>query len=195
MSDIGLIGELFVELRLAEQGWHPVRLDRRRAALNVDLVAVRGRSRVAIQVKATSAVDHSHRDHLQFGYSNDFLAGGTVFNGKESPLKADVIIGVSHSPEDPRIVILPVAFAEALCGFHCRYWSSAPAKKRGTGELGPRSKSFPLYLAFRSTPTRGKHVAHAERLQRNLLAFENRWDLLDAQTDDLHHAKAWPLLA
>jgi hypothetical protein len=194
VSDTGLIGELFVELRLAERGWHPVRLDRRRAALNVDLVAVRGTSRVAIQVKATSALDHSHRDHLQFGYSNDFLAGGTVFNGKESPLKADVVVGVSHSPDDPRIVILPVAFAEALCGFHCRYWSSAPAKKRDTGEIGQRSKSFPLYLAFRSTPTRGKHVAHAERLQRNLLAFEDKWEILEQSIERLHDPRAWPLI-
>jgi hypothetical protein len=190
--DVGLIGELLVELRLAENGWRPMRLDARRTAVNADVIAVREKLRVSIQVKATKGFGHSHASDLGFGYSSDFLEGGTVFNGKPGPFVADVVVGVSYDPAGSRFVVLPVALAEQVCARHCAYWHSIPATKRKTGEPGERSRSFPIYLAFKKT--RGTHVEHHTRMQRNLLAFEDRWDVLSEPVERLHDPRAWPLL-
>ena len=49
-KNVGLLGELQVEQRLVEEGWHPVRLDTGRMASNADLLAVNRQHRVSIQV-------------------------------------------------------------------------------------------------------------------------------------------------
>lgn len=55
--NVGLLGELQVNQRLVEKGWHPVRLDTAQMAVN-------HRDRVLIQVKTTLGEDHSHTGHL-----------------------------------------------------------------------------------------------------------------------------------
>lgn len=188
--NVGVIGELAVELRLAEMGWHPMRLDTRRAAANADLLAVNGKQRVSIQVKATKGSGHSHANDLGLGYTTDYVAGGSFFNSKDGPLVADVVVGVSYEPGGSRFVVMPVAFAEKLCRFHCDYWRATPAKDGSDGKA--RSSSFPVYLAFKKV--RRTHVEHHSQLQRNLLEFEDRWDVLSEPVERLHDAKAWPLL-
>ena len=186
---VGLLGELEVEIRLVQKGWHPVRLDTAQMASNADLLAVDRRRRVSIQVKTTDAHKrHSHSQWLGFGYATGYLRDKTsIFNSKVSPLIADVVIGVSYHPEKSRFVVMPVAFAEAVCRLHCDYWSSVP-----TRAAGKRSDSFPIYLCF--TAERKTHTAYHERVKRNLLKFEDAWKILSSPVAKLHDPKCWPLL-
>jgi hypothetical protein len=187
---VGLLGELEVEMRLVQTGWHPVRLDTRQMASNADLLAVNRQRRVSIQVKTTDAhKQHSHSQWLQFGYSTGYLREKrSIFNAKASPLIADVVVGVSYYPQKTRFVVMPVAFAETLCRLHCDYWSSVPTKTA----MGKRSDSFPIYLCF--VADRRAHAAHHERVKRNVLKFEDAWDVFSEPVAKLHDAKKWPLL-
>ena len=186
--NVGLLGELQVEIRLVEEGWHPVRLDTAQMAVNADLFAVRRRDRVAIQVKTTKGEGHSHAGFLGFGYATSHLKDGTpVFNSKDSPLVADVIVGVHYIRGASRFVVLPVSVAERLCCEHAKYWYNTPLLNGGA-----RTTNFPLYLCFAHSP--GTHATHHERMKRNLLAFENAWHVLDQPTDKLHDEGAWELL-
>lgn len=189
-SRIGLLGELEVEMQLVAHKWHPVRLDTAQMASNADLLAVNRQHRVSIQVKTTDAFKkHSHRDCLGFGYSTGYLRDGKpVFNSKNSPLIADVVVGVSYYPQKSRFVVMPVAFAEALCRLHCDYHYSVPTKT----ERGKRSNSFPIYMCFMKA--RESHKQHHERIMRNLLKFEDAWGMLSESVSDLHDPKKWPLL-
>ncbi len=186
---VGLLGELEVEMRLVQDGWHPIRLDTPQMASNADLLAVNRHQRVSIQVKTTDAyTPHSHSKWLGFGYSTGYLRDKKpIFNSKESPLLADVVIGVSYTPGKSRFVVMPVAFAEVLCQRHCNYWSSIRTKGGRK-----RSDSFPIYLCFAAE--RKPHKKHHERIKRNLLKFEDAWHILSEPVAKLHDPKKWPLL-
>ena len=69
---------------------------------------------------------------------------------------------------------------------HCDYWSKVRKK---SGEI--RSVSFPIYLRFAAAV--GVHARHNKKMKRNLLAFEDRWDLLSEPIDHLHDKTAWSL--
>lgn len=187
---VGLLGELAVEQRLVCEGWHPVRLDTAQMASNADLLAVNRKHRVAIQVKTTDAdKQHSHSEWLGFGYATGYLRDKkSIFNAKNSPLIADVVVGVSYRANGPRFIVMPVAMAEKLCRLHCDYWSRVPTRT----EKGTRSHSFPIYLCF--SANRKAHRDHHERVKRNLLSCENAWHFLRQPIDKLHDAGAWPLI-
>ena len=187
---VGLLGELEVEMQIVRNGWHPVRLDTAQMASNADLIAVNRRQRVSIQIKTTDAEKkHSHSKWLGFGYSTGYIRDElTIFNSKVSPLIADVVVGVSYRTDNSRFVVMPVAFAEAVCRLACDYWFNVPTKT----EAGTRSNSFPIYLSF--IASREGHKEHDDRVQRNVLAFENKWEILSESIDKLHDTKAWPLL-
>lgn len=191
---VGLLGELEVEMQLAKAGWHPVRLDTAQMASNADLIAVNERRRVSIQVKTTaSEKQKSYSQWLQFGYSTNYLKDGKdLFNSKQSPIVADVIVAVSYKPNASRFVVLPVALAEILCRCHADYWYQVPAKKIKTGKMGKRSHTFPIYLCLDAV--RESHRAHHERMKRNILKYENAWKILLEPIEKLHDRKAWPLL-
>jgi hypothetical protein len=183
-------GALEVELQLERNGWHPVRLGTAQMPSNADLLAVNKRQRVSIQIKTTDAEKkHSHSEWLFFGYSTGYIRDKKpIFNSKESPLIADVVIGVSYRATNPSFIVMPVAFAEALCRMHCDYWYGVPKKSK----KGARSPSFPIYLCF--TSARKTHTTHDERVKRNVLAFQSRWDILSEPIDKLHNVREWPLL-
>jgi hypothetical protein len=195
---VGLLGELAVEMELVQRGWHPVRLDTAQMASNADLLAVNRQQRVSIQVKATKKQPRSQ--WLQFGYATGYLraktsptnaSGAKIFNAKDSPLIADVVVSVmSDYPGASRFVVMPVAFAEALCRLHCDYWSSVPAKT----VTGKRSDSFPIYLCFEADLKTHAHAKHHELIKRNILKFEDAWDVLSETVSKLHDPKRWPLL-
>ena len=184
---VGRLGELLVEQQLLERGWHPVRLDTAQMASNADLLAIKGKCRVSLQVKTTNVKSkHSHSQSLSFGYATGYLRDGKpIFNSKPSPLLTDVIVGVGYDSPS-RFVVMPVAFAEKLCRKHCNYWIKVPKK---SGET--RSASFPIYLRFAAAV--GVHASHNKKMKRNLLAFEDRWDLLSEPIDHLHDKTAWSL--
>jgi hypothetical protein len=186
--NVGLLGELQVEERLVENGWHPIRLDTAQMASNADLLALNSRQRVSIQVKTTNGSDHSHAHTLMFGYAGAYLRDeSTIFNSKVSPIIADVVVGVNYKGHSSRFVVMPVSFAEALCRLHADYHSAVPKK---SGEQ--RSEKFPLYLCF--IKSRSTHREHHDRIQRNLLAYENKWQILFEPIDKLHDPKQWPLI-
>ena len=185
----GRLGELLVEQQLLERGWYPVRLDTAQMAANADIVALNRERRVSLQVKTTDAkTGHSHSNSVGFGYATAYLREGkSIFNSKPSPLVADVVVGVKYDSGNSRFVVMPVAFAEKLCRFHCDYWYSVPTQRGGK-----RRPSFRIYIRFAGG---GKaHSDHNEKAKRNLLAFENRWDILSEPVSKLHDEKAWRLL-
>lgn len=187
MKNVGLLGELQVEQKLVERGWHPVRLDTASMASNADLLAINREKRVAIQVKTTRGKGHSHADFLGFGYSTGYCREGKpIFNAKISPLIADIVVGVSYLESGSRFVVMPVGFAEKLCRHHCDYWSAVPTK--GSGK---RSISFPIYISLSSN--RQAHREHHGRNSRNLLKFEDGWDILNAEPEQLRNPEAWEL--
>ena len=187
----GRLGELLVEQQLRERGWYPVRLDTAQMAVNADIVALNRERRVSLQVKTTDAktTKHSHSNSVGFGYAKDYLCKGKpIFNSKPSPVVADVVVGVNYGSENSRFVVMPVVFAEKLCRFHCDYWYSAPLQ---TGEK--RSPSFRIYLRFAASRSK-VHEEHNEKVSRNILAFEDRWDILSEPVNKLHDEEAWHLL-
>ena len=116
---VGRLGELLVEQQLIERGWHPVRLDTAQMTSNADLLAIREKCRVSLQVKTTNInLRHSHSQSLSFGYSTGYLrdphGSQPIFHSKPSLLVADVVVGVGYE-SPPRFVVMPVAFAEKLC--------------------------------------------------------------------------------
>ena len=96
---------------------------------------------------------------------------------------------MSDYPRTSRFVVMPVALAEALCRLHRDYWASVPAKT----VTGKRSDSFPIYLCFEAdlTEKTPADVAHHERVKRNLLKFEDAWDVLSEPVTKLHDLKQW----
>ena len=184
---VGRLGELLVEQQLIERGWHPVRLDTAQMASNADLLAIKENCRVSLQVKTTNVKSkHSHSQSLSFGYATGYLRDGKpIFNSKPSPLVADVVVGVGYDSPS-KFVVMPVAFAEKLCQKHCDYWFEVPKK---SSEI--RSPSFPIYLPF--TKEGSTHAQHYEEIKRNLLAFEDRWEILSEPIDRLHDETAWSL--
>ncbi len=183
---VGRLGELLVEQQLIERGWHPVRLDTSQMAANADLLAINRSRRISIQVKTTNAFHkHAHSDFLGFGYATAHLRDGcAVFNSKQSPLIADVVVAVHYRPQGPRFVVLPVGFAERLCQEHIKYWYNVPLKKGGR-----RTTNFPIYLSFDRVPS--VHVGHHTRMMDQLLRFENAWQIMSESPDELRSIERW----
>jgi hypothetical protein len=76
-------------------------------ASNADLFAVNHQRRVSIQVKTTNAqkqhtvaLNEDAAGWLNFGYATGYLRDKKpIFNSKDSPLIADVVIAVSFHPQ------------------------------------------------------------------------------------------------
>lgn len=184
----GLLGELLVELKLVELGWHVARLNAQQVSVNTDLIAIKGDYRVSIQVKTTDGSgNHTHADSIHFGRASAYLRDGTpFFNTKIDPLTADVVVGVNYKPDGSRFIVLPVGLAETLCRKHADYWSSV-AKRDGKR----RADEFPIYM--RLHVKKNPVVGHHDVVQRTLLAHENRWDLLTQPQKRLRDSAVWPL--
>lgn len=184
---IGRLGEVLVEQQLLERGWHPVRLDTAQMASNADLVAINGQSRVSMQVKTTDAKlrPHSHSDHFFFGHSRGYLLDKKpFFNSKPSPIIADIVVSVRYG-DPPLFVVMPVALAEKLCRHACDGWFRVP-KTDGTR----RSPNFPVYLRYAADPSKTL-PDRDQRIRQNLLAYQDRWDLLFEPIKRLHDGTAW----
>ena len=181
-------GKSLVDQRLIERGgWH---LDTAQLASNADLVAIKGMHCVSLQVKTANnpRSENPHSLSLAFGYYGPKYLDRSkpMFNSKPSPLVADIIVGVSYGVS-PRFVVLPVAFAEKLCRKHFDYWYPVP-KKDGS----QRSPSFPFHLHFPIAPN-NPNACHLKTIERDCLAFENRWERLSEPIDRLHDETAWSL--
>jgi hypothetical protein len=142
---------------------------------------------LTIQVKAADfSKQHDGNNWLGFGYSTNYLREGkSFFNSKDSPLLADIVVAVGYKENASQCVVQPVAFAEKLC----RVLYSIPARKRDTMKLGKRSQTFPIYLCFDAN--RVPHRQHHERIKRNLRAFQDKWQILNAPIQKLRKSASW----
>jgi hypothetical protein len=185
---VGRLGELLVEQQLVEKGWHPVRLDTSQMAANADLLAINKAKRISIQVKTTNAFHkHAHSDFLGFGYASSYLRDGNpVFNSKQSPLIADVVVAVHYHPKSPRFVVMPVGYAERLCRAHIDHWYNIPLKKGGQ-----RTSNFPIYLSFSRNPS--TNTEHHVKMMNGLLRYENAWEVMNESPDSLRDPDRWDL--
>ena len=184
---VGRLGELLVEQRLIEKGWHPVRLDTSQMAANADLLAINKAKRISIQVKTTNAAKkHVHSDHIGLGFTSDkSLDGGPVFNSKASPLIADVVVAVRYQMPQSKFVVLPVGLAENLCAKYIKYLKELPKKD------GKTRKGFGIYLPYLTVSK--KHETLGTSISTKLKEFEDRWDILKEEPEILRDPSKWPI--
>ncbi len=133
----GKIAEVLVELELLRRGWHVERLDGASKAVNGDLIAVKERLRVVVQVKGALS---SKRP--SFGHSTGFLTKGKpFFNGGNPTVVADFLVTVCGSAEKPMFHVFEITHAERIAQSRARSWFDTPTK--GGRQ---RSPNFPLSL-------------------------------------------------
>jgi hypothetical protein len=150
----GKIGEVLVELELLKQDWHVERLDGAAKAVNGDLIAIRGRDRIVIQVKSALSWKRP-----SFGHSGPYLREGKTFFNKDSPtVLADVLVTVCGSASEPVFHVFAINEAEELARSEADKWY---AQKKKNGEQ--RSPNFPLSFHLENPV-----IAHAR----------DAWDIL-----------------
>jgi hypothetical protein len=151
----GKIGEVLVELELLKQDWHVERLDGAAKAVNGDLIAIKGRKRVVIQVKSALSWNRP-----SFGHARDYLLKNKAFFNKENPtVLADALVTVCCSATAPRFHVFEIGKAEKLARRAATKWYKTPTK---SGKK--RSPNFPQSFDLKDPA---------------MIRAENRWDLLD----------------
>lgn len=131
----GKIGEVLVELELLKRDWHVERLDGAAKATNGDLIAIRGRARIVIQVK--SALSWSRPS---FGHAGPYLIDGKPFFNKDNPtILADALVTVCGSAEAPVFHVFAIDEAEILARRRSEFWY---AREKRSGDK--RSPNFPV---------------------------------------------------
>ena len=187
---IGQLGKQLLEKRLRKHGWLPKRVDREGEASNADIRALSldGERSVYLKAQVSDADVKNRGGSILFGRSGNYLLGSkSIFNSKPGSVKADIIVGVSydfHDIESSRFMVMPVAFAEKLCRFHCEYQAETP-KRDGK----KRDLDFLMYLRFNKA--RRNHPELDEKIISSLRKFENKWEMLSEPTSKLHDETAW----
>ena len=103
--------------------------------MNGDLIAIRGRSRIVVQVK--SALSWSRPS---FGHAGPYLIDGKPFFNKDNPtVLADALVTVCGSAETPIFHVFSIDNAEQLARREAEKWY---AQANRSGEK--RSPHFPL---------------------------------------------------
>lgn len=150
----GKIGELLVELELTARGWHVERLDGSSKAANGDLIALKGRYRVVIQVRTNG----TQPGRAFLGYAGGYLTKGlSFFNGKEAAIESDFLVSVTGGHRAARFFVFTVHEAESLARADATAWADVPTK------AGPkRSVNFPV----------------SPRVE-TLVDYEDRWEKLE----------------
>ena len=151
----GKIGEVLVELELLKRDWHVERLDGSAKAVNGDIIAIRYKSRIVIQVKSALSWKRP-----SFGHASAYLIEGKPFFNRDNPtVQADALVTVCGSAEKPIFHIFEISHAEQLAQSSAIEWFQ---KKKKSGIQ--RSPHFPLSF----------------HLNDGLIADAlNNWDVLD----------------
>ena len=185
-ANVALVGEIEVRRELAAEGWITINANTESGNFpNVDLIAVRGEEARAVQVKTTNGEFGSHSHCLYLGRAEEWLKHKVrFFNRRAGPLQASVVVLVLAKRRGSRFVVLPVAVAEVIAQSAVERWHVVP-KKDGA----PRSAGFDARIPFDRLPRKPRDWD--EPLQQILLAFENRWDVLEAPLEKLHQATKW----
>lgn len=184
--DLGLIGEIDVRRELAAEGWLTINTNTEKGNFpNVDLIAAKGTEARAIQVKASNAEKGSHSHCLFMGRGQGWLTNQTPFyNSKPGPLRCSVVVLVHAARLRSRFVVLPVAVAEYLARALVEEWHRAP--KRDGQQRSAGFDARPQFTRLRKNPT-----PLGTSVQRTLLSFEDRWDVLDRSVAELESFQCW----
>jgi hypothetical protein len=151
----GKIGEVLVELELLKLGWHVERLDGAAKAVNGDLIAIKGRKRIVIQVK--SALSWSRPS---FGHASGWLLKRKPFFNAGGPtVMADVLVTVCGSADKPHFHVFEIGHAERLARKAAIRWHRTPTK-------GGRRRSANFPLSF--------HLTDPE-----MQKAEDKWELVE----------------
>ena len=146
--------ESFVVYCLSRRGWWVINANSGVQNMpNVDLVAMKDKVNINIQVKA-------RQDKKRVAFSG-FREKGELFNSKDGP-KANFLVSVLLNPNDifsATCFILPIKEAERIGQKHRAQWSATLKRDGGT------RKGFPI-----------------EIYKEKLGDYQNAWSLLDSNT-------------
>ena len=151
-------GEQLVSYLLTRRGWFVVNANSGvQNMANLDLIALKGKRRVTIQVKAGRAISHVPLAGTYKSNSNPLY-----FNTKEGP-KADVVAFVRLDPKgDDEVFFVPVRQANTIA----RKLGEAEAagkKKRGS------SLNFPLWCRVNGKTS----IPHQKAAMKKMLLWRN----------------------
>lgn len=184
--DLGLVGEIDVRRELAAEGWLTINTNTEKGNFpNVDLIAAKGTEARAIQVKTTNGEKGSHTDCLYMGHAVNWLTKKTpFFNSKTGPLRCSVVVMVLAFRQRSRFVVLPVGLAERIARADVDAWYDVPKRDGSKRKEGFHARPQFTRLRKNSRPL-------AVLIQKTLLAFEDRWDVLDHSVSDLESLERW----
>jgi len=135
----GKIGEVLVELELLKRDWHVERLDGAAKAVNGDLIAIKGKERVVIQVKSALSWKRP-----SFGHAGPYLIEKKpIFNSGNAVIFADALVTVCGPSNLPIFHVFRIKDAERLARKKARYWYKKP-KRDGS----QRSPNFPISVSL-----------------------------------------------
>ena len=135
----GKIGEVLVELELLKRDWHVERLDGAAKAVNGDLIAIKGRRRVVIQVKSALSWKRP-----SFGHAGPFLKEGKlIFNSGNATIYADALVTVCGTSDAPKFHVFEIDDASSIAEAKANEWFKVP-KLDGT----KRSPNFPISVSL-----------------------------------------------
>jgi hypothetical protein len=122
--NVGRIAERIVANELEDRGIRVSDLNKEGTAANADLVAIRGRQTLQIQVKGTSQGDRD-RCKVGYGYFRAQILDGSqpIFNRSEGFYIADVVVLVAvRSLKEYSCIILPIDKAKEAANLHLMAW-------------------------------------------------------------------------
>jgi hypothetical protein len=168
------MGEAIVTTALAWHGWIVRSLNAGMPCPNADLVAIKGKARVTLQVKAAP---HPRHDRIRWL----FLAGGRprtegrrFFNVSATDIQADYVAFVSYESEKSwQVFVVPVRVAEDIARKRLSELMSRPTREGGLRKAPPQ-----IWLCLEPKRRRVVDrvmVRQAARMRRYL----DKWGLLD----------------
>lgn len=164
IQSVGVIAESIVATQLLWHGWIPVNLNATMSnAPNVDILAIKGDKKIALQVKASGPTSKSM---LQLGTPVD----DCVFNLKNGP-KADMVVFVRlFSPHDYECYVVPLAEAEKAVRKIAKDWETTPMRD-GT----QRDPNFKRCIRFELNKNRPDVSNYKEKWKH----YVDAWHLLE----------------
>jgi Holliday junction resolvase-like predicted endonuclease len=176
------ICENLVINELLRKGWHVVNLNAINNTPNADLIAIKNKNRITIQVKGMDGnEDKSFRHHVTFSrVCTEYLDHQIpFFNAKKSPVKADYFVGVTQTKDGrATFLVMPVREAERVARKIASWWGAVP-KRDGS----KRSGNFASMVAIRLEGVNSKHPEHM-KFYRSVEPYIENWKILEGKTEN-----------
>jgi hypothetical protein len=179
------ICENLVIIELLRHGWHAVNLNTVNNTPNADLIAIKGKKRITIQVKGMDGnEDKTFRHHIAFSRTcKGYLIDGEPFFNSKIPssiqVRADYFVGVTQAKNvAATFLILPIREAERTARSIAKWWYAVP-KRNG----GRRSPNFASQVAIRPEGIKKNHQKKERYFYEKVHPFINKWSVLGQQSD------------